>query len=303
VAGSAWAQTSNTKYTPYIGSKHTYTVAGTFSGDNINFYVTLESVDNPTANTQAVGVANAEITGGHATYAYRSFTSTGDDINIEIEWKIKLAAAAPYRLWVQATDGTCSNYRHMVILPVDYVVDFVVYAFGYNDDFTDTPAAGATKNECWPLLANTEVTEATPSLTETATTTIYYRVSRVAYDISSGSAVLDNAITNDWTFVPSFTGETYANMTINYGFTTAPATLWSDGDGAIEPLVANGNNVYFAVTIPLDQTANRPIALAIASAADVNGKADDNATTASTLDAANSATNNVNRLPSIGAFN
>jgi hypothetical protein len=305
VAGKAMA--ANTKYTPFIGSKFTYQVSSTTNLDEVNFYVTLDNVSNPTGSGQAVGVASAVITSGDLVRAYRAFVSTGAAISVEVEWKAMPSSGTTYLLWVQAKApgaSGCSNWRHMVITPLDYVVDFVVTAYGRDATFNGgVPlTAGATDiDECWPVLSDTEVDAGNTTLTETATTKLYFSVTRQAYNTPS-APVADATITNAWEFIPTLTGE--ASTTVKFGFTTATVEANNGASGTkVELTDAQGNIVYFSVEIPLNQIADRTIAMGIgATALDVNGKTDDNGTTASTLAAANSASVDVSRLPQIGAF-
>lgn len=308
VAGSAMA--ANTKYTPFIGSKFTYQVSSTTNLDQVNFYVTLDNVSNPTASTQAVAIASAQITSGDATNAYKAVVSNGSAISVEVEWKAMPSTGTTYLLWVQAKAPSglgCSNWRHMVITPLDYVVDFVVTAYGRDATFNGgTPlAAGATDiDECWPVLSDTEVDAVTKSLPETATTKLYFTVTRQAYNTPS-NPVADATISNAWEFIPTLTGE--AITTVKYGFTTATVDANNGASGTkVNVTDAQGNVVYISVEIPINQLADRTVAMGIgATGLDVNGKADDDDITTAgsgTLAAANSSSVDVARLPQIGNF-
>ncbi|MFA9388600.1 MAG: hypothetical protein ACERKD_02250 [Prolixibacteraceae bacterium] len=282
------------KWNPYSGSTHTYTIVAV-TGDTYDLFVTDNSATAPTLTTQAVAVTgNADfsnVAANATNVALMTQTVAANLISEEIVWDDD-AASGDYFLWVrtESTDG-CSNWRYKKVTIINYIVDFVAYAYGENSAFTGGPTAGnTTAEECQDPLAFTYDADAA----DDGDVVMYFKVSRIP----------TNTVDLSWGFTAALSSSVpaaIASASYTWGYTST-ATGEGTDLSSFSALTLGENDVYIKVTIPAYTAADFTATLTISAGADVNGKSDDEAANATVL-AANSAVNSFFHLPAIGAFN
>jgi len=262
VAGSAFGQ--GTKNAPENNSLHNYSWTNIVPNTATStFYVT--NADPATVPTVSSTATN--------NYTIGTIVATGDNRSIDITW-LNGSVGVDYYVWIQVTNGTCSNYRYYHVRPVA-AVEFALYSQGIGDgSATDVVFTGtSTTYESCPVPVGATYAEgsATPGHTYA-----YFKVVRT------------NGMGGTWTF--SFDDGITA---LGVEGSTSPTS----GYGTIPASIGAAVNTYYIrvdVTVPTGAT-NLAINGSISGAtegsyADVTND-DDNATI--TVDA----------IPSIGAFN
>lgn len=272
---------------PYIGTKHTYTINGLHNGDAIDFYVTAKDVDNTSTlpdELESVGSENVELSVSTILSVSDSKAST------EITWKKMPASGTAYHLWVKATSEGCSNYRYIVITPINYVVDFVVYALGNQDNLTgsfdNTSTCIKPESDKYNLSVQEEGVLVGAAKSENGSTPLYFKVVRKVYNMEGGNLDLNNA----WKFDVTFSSTTASDFSYTNGSQTITAGI---NEKIIQASVSNFTNVA---------SLEKALSMSISNAKDIDGNQDDDNSTSHTFDDKNVAKITVNGIPAIGGF-
>jgi hypothetical protein len=314
VANTTFAAAGDT-YEPFVGQTKTYSIGTLTAGDGYELWVTNSTTD-PNGSGDAVALTIAEMgtpvdngttatngtTNGSTAYSSGTLSTGASSVSVSIKWTTSASTSSnpDYYLWIKMTTpgaNGCTNWRYKGIDVNSYVVDFVVYAYG-TDNFTTSPTVGTDA----ALTCQTqEGANYNADAASDGSTTVYFRVSRVA----------TNSVVNAWTFTPTLT---YTNLatsatvvvtpsSLTYGTTTA-ATGSTLASGSQISVASGTNEIYMKLVIPAYTAADLGIKLDIGTTGvDTGALADDDNTTTSTPSANNSASDQLKRLPSIGAFN
>lgn len=252
VAGSAIAQTN---LAPIEGMNFTYTVNGLntvpANGDDVYFYVTLASANDPL--TVGAAIANSGTPGTGVWYAASGSESYMDNVlaslSINITWG-STSGGNSYRLWVVVKDGTsnCYNYRFIPVNPMDNTFDIGIFAVGIGDnsltgglDLANTTANGS--NGCISLDKRYDIDyDASNQPTSDGNGYAYYRVKLVGPASTAFS----------WKFTPAFTNMTDA--TWEYSVDLTSWVSYTIGATTV-PQADADQTVYLRAKMPLLSTS------------------------------------------------
>lgn len=261
--GKAFAQPSMSS--PWEGTTYTYTVTGVTAASYI-IEVTTTAADAPTeiADNLAGAAVSLANNSGNAGYSNASVTA-------EITWN----TAGNYHIWLSATGSNgCTNYVYSTITVLAQDVEYAVYSLGE----TEAAPSGSGGNDITDVCYDEEDNTYSDNTTTMGSTVVYFAVVR--------SGTQDDS----WQFTPSITG-TYASL--YYGTAIGShGTQWTSG----EITIASGSNtVYFEMTV--DNSNTTAVKTFAATSYD-----EVNSTTAQTDATDDSATIELEGLPTVGTF-
>lgn len=292
--GSAMGQSTNTA--PYEGANYTYTVNSlntvAANGDDVYFYVTLATANDPLATGAAIVKSASANVGVWYTSDAESYT---DNVlasrSINITWG-PASGGNQYRLWVVVQDGTssCYNYRYIPIAPVENSFDIGIYAMGIGDNtntggFAD-PATATSASGCISLVNRYETDfDASSEPTSDGKSYIYFRVKLVGPTSTAYS----------WKFTPVFTD--MADATWEYSTDLTSWGAYVIGAKTV-PQADADQIVYLRAKTPLRPT-DRPISASVT----LQQLGTFSPTLVPDLAVGNNSTSfTVNPIPSIGTF-